>query len=522
MDLSRISVVVRMRSARQAIDLGFVMACAWWKPLFLSWLIPSALLYFLLTVLFHHQSWVAIWGVWWFKPLLDRAPIYIAGQALFDVKTSPLQCVKALPQLYKSDCLPWLTWRRLSPSRSYDLPVTVLEKLKGKARQSRLRQLHRENANAAICLTMVCIHLEWLLTLGAVGLALLMIPEEINVASQAWFVPQEGPMLWVQSLLSYFAMAFVAPFYTMAGFALYLSRRIDLEGWDIEIRFRHLAAKQARKPAAGLAAACLICFFAGPSFFDPPVWAAEISAQNKGPKSGSASSRAPEYERVKKQILEILAGDDFHKPVMTQGWRLKKRDAENPNGAALPEWFIRFVEFLEQNNAGPNRIAAWFGRGARVLEFLMWSGLAFLTLYLLLRYREGLEAFARNAAAKKQQGHPPNRLFAPDVRPESLPEDVPTQVRRLWQRGAARPALSLLYRATLSKLMHIGDFVFHEGHTEGECLAIVKQSGEAALCDYTMRLTLLWQALAYGHHAPQSEAVEALLTQWEALFQHGQ
>lgn len=531
MDLSRIRVAARMRSGWQAIDLGFVMARAWWKPLFLSWLIPSTLLYMPLALFFHDQLWVAIWVVWWFKPLFDRGPIYIASRALFDVRTPTFEWLKALPGLYKIDCLPWLTWRRFSVSRSYDLPVTVLEKLRGKARQSRLACLHHAHANAASWLTMVCIHLEWFLALGAISLALLMIPEEVTVASQNWFIPQETPMLWVQSVLSYFAMVLVAPLYTMAGFALYISRRIDLEGWDIEIRFRHLAASQGRKVAANLAAACLICLLGFTLLSPQPGLAREnvIESEATGTETRpEASEITPTVsaskagETAKRQILEILAGDDFHERVMTRGWRLKKREAENPDDGTLPEWFIHFVEFLEQNDDDTHVLAAWFGSAAKLLEFLMWIGVAFLAIYLFIRYREGIAGFARNLGAKKRETAAPNKLFGLDVRPESLPEDLPEQVRKLWQAGAARPALSLLYRATLSKLIHISGFVFHEGHTEGECLAIVKQGGEAKVTDYTAQLTLFWQALAYGHHVPEAEAVDALLSEWEVLFQHGQ
>ena len=37
-------------------------------------------------------------------------------------------------------------------------------------------------------------------------------------------------------------MAAVAPFYCAGGFMLYISRRIELEGWDIEICFREWMA----------------------------------------------------------------------------------------------------------------------------------------------------------------------------------------------------------------------------------------------------------------------------------------
>ena len=39
------------------------------------------------------------------------------------------------------------------------------------------------------------------------------------------------------------AMSLIAPFYVAGGFALYLNRRSELEGWDIEICLRRLLAR---------------------------------------------------------------------------------------------------------------------------------------------------------------------------------------------------------------------------------------------------------------------------------------
>jgi uncharacterized membrane protein len=51
--------------------------------------------------------------------------------------------------------------------------------------------------------------------------------------------------LWVNilSLLFMFLIiSIIEPLYVAAGFALYLNRRTHLEGWDIELIFRRIAA----------------------------------------------------------------------------------------------------------------------------------------------------------------------------------------------------------------------------------------------------------------------------------------
>ena len=80
----------------------------------------------------------------------------------------------------------------------------------------------------------------------------LFIPDEVDIGFMDFMGSDSQLSELIFNVMSYVAMVLVAPFYTMAGFALYISRRITLEGWDIEIRFRHLAERQpstlAEKP----------------------------------------------------------------------------------------------------------------------------------------------------------------------------------------------------------------------------------------------------------------------------------
>lgn len=526
MDLSRIRIDARKRSPWQALDLGFVMARAWWKPLFLSWLIPSVVVYAMLTLVFYRQPWFAPWLLWWFKPMFERGPIYVASRALFDVPMNTSEVLKALPKLYKVDCLPWLTWRRFNVMRAYDLPVTVLEGLTGKKRQNRLRQLHQGSANAATWLTVICMHLEWLIVLGLIGLVVLMIPQEVPIFAADWVMMNEGLLPFVNQVLSFIAMALVAPFYTMAGFALYISHRIDLEAWDIEIRFRHLAARQKSQTAKIISApAVLLTLFflcLSPRLgFAVENEAVVLPDQNAAilTETTPAKMTLQKPAAAKNQILEILEGEDFHKRVMDSGWRLKKREAEKPGDSALPEWFIYFIEFLERNGDGSSSLATWFGSAAKILEFFLWLSIAVSAVFLFLRYRKGLGFFTNKPGVKTPAPEHLNTRFALDVSPESLPEDVPEKVQALWESGDKRSGLSLLYRATLSQLIHVFGFAFHEAQTEGECLTIVQQSGAQNISHYAGQLTLHWQNLAYGHHVPRTQDFDDLLAKWQELFQ---
>lgn len=241
MDLSQISVAARERRSWEALDLGFVLARHWYRSLALVWMIPSLVVFVIFSLIFIDDPWVGITVCWWLKPVWDRLPMYIASRALFGETVTVRQALRQLPTIAWKDWAAWLLWRRISLTRSFDMPVTVLEGLKGEARRKRMNVLHIESGRAATWLTIVCMHLELALVFGGLGLILFLIPAEFEIGLMDLFDTQAPVMDWLFNILSYVAMALVAPFYALGGFALYISRRISLEGWDIEIRFRHLA-----------------------------------------------------------------------------------------------------------------------------------------------------------------------------------------------------------------------------------------------------------------------------------------
>jgi hypothetical protein len=107
-------------------------------------------------------------------------------------------------------------------------------------------------------------------------------------------------------------------------------------------------------------------------------------------------------------------------------------------------------------------------------------------------------------------------MFGLDVRPESLPDDVPAQVMSFWRDDRHRDALGLLYRASLSRLIVQHALAFKSSHTEAECAALVKSRGIDSLSNYFAGLTRVWCHLAYGHELPEIEAIEKLCDDWSA------
>ena len=85
---------------------------------------------------------------------------------------------------------------------------------------------------------------------------------------------------------------------------------------------------------------------------------------------------------------------------------------------------------------------------------------------------------------------------------------------RIWGEGGYREALSLLYRASLSRLIERYELAFRASHTEAECAALVKAHGVDSLSDYFWQLTNVWRRLAYGHLKPETQVIQGLCDGW--------
>ena len=105
-------------------------------------------------------------------------------------------------------------------------------------------------------------------------------------------------------------------------------------------------------------------------------------------------------------------------------------------------------------------------------------------------------------------------FVTPRIPDKPIPIRTPAQVMRIWGEGSYREALSLLYRASLSRLIDRYELAFRASHTEAECAALVRACGIDSLSDYFWQLTNVWRRLAYGHHRPESEIVQRLCDGW--------
>ncbi|UCJ18655.1 DUF4129 domain-containing protein [Pseudomonas sp. MM211] len=519
MRLTDASVAIRPRTPWEAIDLGVLMAGRHRGLLMASWAAVTVPIFALLcALLWQYPTW-AMFIFWWLKPAYERLPLYILSRALFGDTPTFKQALKAFPGLLKPQLLASLTWRRFSPSRSFDLPVLQLEGLKGKERTQRLNVLAQRDAGAATWLTVVGVHLETALWIGLGSLVYLLIPTQVSTEWdwQSLINGDTSGWLWLEHLsnLAYVLLLILwEPIYVACGFSLYLNRRTALEGWDIELTFRRLR-QRLTGVAYALLLGCgmLLLNVPTPALADTPHSCPLPSEDPNGPQAPRMLAQPLSSEASRESVLAILDEPPFVNRETVTRWRFgdeaKQEEPSEDTRKALESLF----EMLE-NLTALKGIALFF-------EALLWALLIGIIGLVLWRYREWLSTFAGRTRLRLPERHEsPNQLFGLEVLPQSLPDDVASTAERLWQDDP-RAALGLLYRALLSRLIHDHKLPLKSSHTEAEVLPLVDGLDDPELSNFSQTLTRHWQNLAYGHRLPPTEARPALCNDWRRLIEHG-
>ncbi len=513
-----------------------------------------------LFVLAHLLLWDdLVWAgilVWWLKPAWERTHLMILGQALFGPAPGVRETLRSFPKVAGRQIGWWLSLRRLAPTRSFDLPVVQLEGLSKEDYRRRVELLRRGGAStAATWLLVVCANVEGFIALGVVVLVQILIPETSGANAFSWLLGLEDEgrgRLIILNAVSIGAAVLVAPFYVGSGFALYINRRTVLEGWDLEIAFRRLADRLERRSdrssaAATVALVALVIVLvpltvsiavspalaashaidSEPTSPDTPMKAMPTPSGSPGDMDLPVPPFTPEVART--SIRDILAREEFHQIETSRVPKLfADSDGKDDDESS---WLDRIWEFLFGGDDEPARppLPEWISKlivllvvfAARVSEIgLIALALGFL-IYTLYRYRQDIALVLGGLIpASLLRPTPPVRLMGLEVTPESLPDDITSEVERLWQGGKLRAACGLLYRATLTELMHRHAVDFRSGDTERDCLSATASTGDVSpgMSRFLAELTHHWQLLAYGHRPPSTAVFESLRATWSRLF----
>ncbi|MFU2325225.1 DUF4129 domain-containing protein [Pseudomonas sp. NFX98] len=511
MRLSDASVVIRPRPTWEAMDLGVLLSQRHRRLLMTSWAIVTLPFFALLSWLLWESPSVAVFIFWWLKPAFERLPLYILSKAMFGETPTLKQALVQWPQLLKPQLLASLTWRRLSMSRSFLLPVVQLEGLSGEARQQRMQVLLQRDAGAARWLTLIGVHLETALWVGLMVLFYLLLPQQVALdwSWQSLMTAATQDWRWLEHLTNvFYALVLVVwePIYVACGFSLYLNRRTVLEAWDIELVFRRMRQRLNGTTIALLLAAILLL----PS--TPSVWAAEPVIT---PDSPRLLEQPLTSQASRDSIKAILDQPPFKNKETVTRYRFgeDKTSAQTPDDDKIPQWLKALFELFDSQR---------FGAVATLIEALLWGTVIGAIGLLIWRYRDWLQAFVsrRPGPGKKASRPMPQQAFGLDLNRETLPADIAASAEGLWETHP-REALGLLYRALLSHLLHDFDLTLKEADTEGQVLERVEQLQQPALLAFSRNLTGHWQNMAYGHRLPPAHSQQELCNGWRALFGPG-
>jgi hypothetical protein len=488
-ELERLAVALRPRGGFEAVDLGFQMARAWWRPIWGIWIavyLPAALL---LHLALWFKPLAAMLVLWWLKPVFDRFVLHYVARAVFGTPPTVRETLGAWREILTPGLVPALTLHRLQSARSAMLPVWQLERQTGRAAAERRRVLGRR-LSGGFAATIVCLHFEALFVFSVAMAATLLAPGAADAGFEFSDLFRktgngEGSAWDLYDSFAYVvAVSVIEPFYVCAGFALYLNRRAVLEGWDIELELRRLDVRlrEAMSGAASRAAAAMLAIglALGIALAATP---APVAAQEKS---------------AREEIREVLKAPEFQQYKEGKRWRYRDEPKPGKDDGLDLSFLERIAAFLSQISQG-----------------ILWvlAGIAVIGLLLLLR--RWIPALAEARAAPYR---PPDALFGLALAPESLPADVPGSAAALIDAGRLREALSLLYRGALSVLVHRDHVPLAEGHTEGDCVRAAAKVLPATGAEYFQRLVAAWSGAAYSGRLPDAGWAAALCREWAPHF----
>ena len=230
---------IRRRNAWQALDLGVLLARRWYGPLLALWLCAAA---FLAPPLALSARLLPGWGfVLAFclvLPLLDAPLTLWAGRALFAERPG----LRETLVLFGRRLGPRLAWRlllhRLHPLRPIAFAVLMLEDPAPGEAGPRIRLLGQGRAGAEM-LPPAAFLVNLLLAAALLVAGVALIPGELRWFEASDLLTEDAGR---RVLFAVWALvcALMAPFHFCGGFMLYISRRVDLEAWDLELGLRNL------------------------------------------------------------------------------------------------------------------------------------------------------------------------------------------------------------------------------------------------------------------------------------------
>lgn len=479
MRLEDLTVALRPRLSWEAADLGCSLVRRDFPRILGLWAATVLPLWIVLALALKDHPLIFATIVWWLKPLYDRVPLHFISRATFGARPGFRDTWKEWPRLWSRFLFPALLWRRLSPGRSFVLPVWLLEGQRGKNLRSRVNGLAREGGSSGAGITWVFVKLELATFFGLLALTSIFAPEsglpelpDLMDADESFSFTVTNAYYWWTNLWYLITLTIVEPFYVGAGFGLYLNCRTKLEGWDIELAFRRTASRLTQSTA--VLAVILACFL--------PI--SPVSAQTDPPPAASTSSSPPDDPNELAQF--VLKEPDFKVHSKTDRiWVPNETDSSAGSGI--------------------------LGIILMVIGYLI---LAILIVFIVIVLaRAAARMRPPTFSARTKAAPPPRFVLGMEITPESLPSDLISVARAAWQKGDPKEALSLLYRGALASLVTHHRLPIESSDTEADCLDHVVTSSNH-FANYFQKLTHAWTRTAYASQPPSLLDFDSLCSAW--------
>lgn len=513
MRLDRITVHLRSRTPWEAMELGIALvrrdAATIWK----SWALVVVPLYALLNV---GAAAVGNLGLaWllllWLKPMLDRIPLYVVSRSVFGATPGVRETVRAQLGWGWRVIVHYLTWRRLSPARSLLMPIELLEGIAGARLRERRRVLAGSAYGNAILLTAMCIAFEGVVVLGCTFAILLYVEPELlpDTLRTAWSMLRYELPWWATLSWNLFvgiAVTVVEPFFVGAGFGLYLNRRTQIEAWDVEIAFRKLRSRLSAAATPLLLVLALLGAAAMPA----------RAQEEKAPPVATATMPAKPAAPTKPTLPEVFGAQRVDEARFGKAVDRAYRDPLLNGERTEVRWEKRDKTKPAERNYDAPWLQALREVFALIAEWGLWVLVGALLLVLALTARHWLPWM--RGSLRRQKPLPADVETEVLVVPEALPDDVPSEARRLWAQGKPRHALALLYRASVETMARRADVVLAPGATESECLRASRRMPDADDRSLFARTVRTWQYAAYAWQLPAAEDFEDLLQSLQQRF----
>lgn len=477
MELNRLSFNPRKRGAYETFDLTVLLTKQHFLPLFSLYICLAVPVFILAGVLFG-WSWSAF-IVWFLKPLFERPILDYMSKVVFNQQATISSSLKSILKLQAGDIFINMTLYRLSPNRAFLAPVTQLERLDGRRKEMRKQVLFATSKPKQTLWMMFCVHFEFILMIGISAIIFTLIPTSLSLEEPLYQI-LESP-LWMEIAFNsvyVISVALVAPLFVTGGFMAYLHRRIDLEGWDIELTFKNMRARLNTL----LSIACLFfacCLFAVP---------------------GKSMAEPIDKLIIKEQVSTLYAQDDVieKKTTWVPNFDLEKDSSADGDYRWLANFFKSLGNFLSY--------FIWL----LIVLFVLWL------VYLLVKKRGFFLALELPKRQKNQhREHIIPTMFA-DIKPQDLPEDLIAAARSAYQENNQRLALAYLLHFSLRWAQSTHQVKLHRSMTETECKSAIDAKVTEQSKDVFTQLFSAWVKVAWGHQSLNFD-FNVLIAQIEAM-----